>query len=247
MSWKSRLKEEYFRKTYPAEFLGIAESMGMSLIDFVQSYGGVRNDVLKLVPESAVKVLDVGCASGITGQILKSRGVKEVVGIELEPRVAEYAKLRLDNVLIGDVEMLEIPYPDGYFDLIMYNDILEHLVDPWKVLERHSRLLNPQGRIIMCVPNVQHYSSIINLLRGRWDYRETGLFAKSHLRYFCYKNIKDLVKALGFRICRVKRTYRLCQGTILLKDLAPVISLYVFRPFFVYQYIVMIERKSEDN
>lgn len=247
MSLKRKLKERYFRKVYPPEFIELAKPMGMDLIDFVQHYGGIRNDVMKLVPDDVERVLDVGCASGITGQILKSRGVKEVVGIDIEPAIADFAKERLDDVLIGDVEKLDIPYEDGYFDLIMYNDILEHLVDPWELLQKHKRLLSGRGRFIMGIPNIQHFHSLLNILKGRWDYEETGLFAKIHLRFFCYRNIKDMVNSVDHRIDKVHRNYKIFRKTILLKGLAPWISLYIFRRFFVYQYIVRTEKCQSRN
>ena len=243
MSLKRKLKEKYFRKVYPQELIDLAVPMGMDLIDFIQHYGGIRNDVLKLVPPNVKRVLDVGCASGITGQILKSRGAEEVVGIELEPTIAEFAKERLDNVLVGNVEKLDIPYEEGYFDLIMYNDILEHLYDPWELVKKHSKHLSPTGCFIMGIPNVQHFHSLLNILVGRWDYVETGLFAKIHIRFFCYKNIKDLVKSVGHKIDKVHRNYKIFKNTILLKGIAPFISLFIFRRFFVYQYVVRTKKQ----
>ncbi|NQS98408.1 MAG: class I SAM-dependent methyltransferase [candidate division Zixibacteria bacterium] len=240
-----RLKERYFRKHYPPEFIELAAPMGMDLLDFIQHYGGLRNDVLKLIPASVKRVLDVGCASGFTGEVLKSRGIETVVGVELEPTIAQFARQRLDDVIVGDVERIEIPYPDGYFDLIMYNDILEHLIDPWELVKKHSRLLSENGRFMIGFPNVRHFLSLLNILKGGWDYQEIGLFAKIHLRFFTLKNVKkDILAPVGHKVDKVWRHYRLFRRTSLFKTAAKLLSLYIFRDFFVYQYVIL--SKSED-
>lgn len=235
-----RIKINYFKKHYPPEFLKIAAEMDMDLIDFVQHYGGLRNDVIALIPNDVKTVLDVGCASGFTGEVLKSRGVETVVGVELEPAVAEFARQRLDDIIIGDVQRIDIPYPDGFFDLIMYNDILEHLVDPWGLVKRHKRLLSEKGRFMIGFPNVRHFLTICNVLKGRWDYEEFGIFAKIHLRFFTLKNIKrDILAPVDHEVDKIWRNYRLFRRTSLGKSLAKLLSLYVFRDFFVFQYAAL--------
>ena len=69
-------------------------------------------------------------------------------------------------------------------DCLVFGDVLEHLVDPWAVLARLARLVCDGGQILACIPNVQHYSVIVSLLRGKWDYQDEGLLDRTHLRFF---------------------------------------------------------------
>jgi len=163
----------------------------------------VRPEIAALVPATARRVLDVGCAGGRLGELLKRRGATEVVGVEVNREAAETAKGRLDRVFQADVQDLELPYEDGYFDCIIYGDVLEHLTDPWRVLSRHARLLGPEGRIVCSLPNVAHISVIAGVLNGRWEYQAAGILDRSHLRFFTRQTSLDLLQSAGYRALSV--------------------------------------------
>lgn len=165
-------------------------------------YEGVREDIVELVAESAQRVLDIGCAFGATGERLKRKGVKEVIGIEVDQRAYNEAKKRLDKVFFGDIEKMTLPFKDGYFDYIIYADILEHLVDPWSVLKRHKPLLKDGGQVIASIPNVGHYRVTKKLLRGKWDYEERGVLDSTHLRFFTEASVKKMFSEAGYKIDR---------------------------------------------
>src|ERR671939_210180 len=106
----------------------------MDLHEQVRLYTGDRHDLWPYVPCGTGAVLDVGCATGEVGAALKARGkAREVVGLELSPDAAAEARHRLDRVIEGDVEAVEVPYAD----------VLEHLRNPWALATRHRRLLRP--------------------------------------------------------------------------------------------------------
>ena len=107
-------------------------------------------------------------------------------------QAAKEAADHLDDVVCGDVETIELPWPDASFDAILCGDVLEHLADPWRTLRRLSALLVPGGLVIASIPNVQNYRMIRGLLRGRWDYRERGLLDFGHLRFFTWRSIVHL-------------------------------------------------------
>ncbi|MBI5380299.1 MAG: class I SAM-dependent methyltransferase [Opitutae bacterium] len=86
------------------------------------------------------------------------------------------------------------------FDGIILADILEHLRDPWKTLRQIRTLLRPDGAIWISVPNVAHNGILIELLQGRFDYREVGLLDNTHLRFFTADSLARLVAAAGLRI-----------------------------------------------
>jgi 2-polyprenyl-3-methyl-5-hydroxy-6-metoxy-1,4-benzoquinol methylase len=163
-------------------------------------YKSSRNEVTDLVDQKAQRVLDVGCAFGMAGEALKKRGVREVIGIELNQRAYQEASKRLDRVFLGDVEKLSLPFERGYFDYIIYSDILEHLTDPWSVLKKHRELLRDDGVVIASIPNVQHYRVIKKLLRGSWDYKEKGVLDSTHLRFFTLKSVREMFGQSGYKI-----------------------------------------------
>ena len=65
---------------------------------------------------------------------------------------------------------------------------------------RLARLVCDGGQILACIPNIQHYSVIVNLLRGRWDYQDEGLLDRTHLRFFTLASIRDLFVRAGLQV-----------------------------------------------
>ncbi|MBL7068758.1 MAG: class I SAM-dependent methyltransferase [Candidatus Omnitrophica bacterium] len=166
-------------------------------------YQGIREDVIELVPKDAERVLDIGCAFGITGENLKKRGVKEVIGVELDKDAYREAQKRLDKVFLGDIQTLSLPFKEDHFDCIIYADILEHLVNPWSVLKDHRQFLRKSGSIVASLPNVRHYRVVKKLLKGRWDYDEKGVMDSTHLRFFTLESIKKMFAEAGYGIDKV--------------------------------------------
>jgi 2-polyprenyl-3-methyl-5-hydroxy-6-metoxy-1,4-benzoquinol methylase len=166
-------------------------------------YSHERSDLLRLLPANAKleTVLDVGCGCGATGQYLKNHlTAKQVVGVEMNPAMAQQAQAILDQVIIGDLQQIDLPFEPGYFDCIICADVLEHLYDPWSALTRLSRYLTDEGYLLLSVPNVQHWSMILKLLVGRWEYRDEGILDCTHLRFFTRTSLRDLIQRAGFQI-----------------------------------------------
>jgi len=163
-------------------------------------YNGLREDIVDIVDKDVERILDIGCAFGVTGEKLKERGAKVVVGVELSSQAYKEARTRLDKVILGDVEKLNLPFRDGYFDCIIYSDVLEHLIDPWATLKKHRRLLREGGSLIASIPNVRHYRVVKKLVMGKWDYQERGVLDSTHLRFFTLNSIKKMFQDTDFRI-----------------------------------------------
>lgn len=188
--------------------------------------------------------MDVGCGDGKTGPVLKERGFREIVGIELDPRAAEMAMRSYDRVIVGNVEEEMLPYPRGYFDCILYGDILEHLVDPWKVLCGHREFLADGGSIVCSIPNIRYYKILKSLvLKGRWDYRALGILDRTHLRFFTLKTIEDMLMETGFEIRTVvKEGYS--------SRLIKMVNKLLFNrliDFLVVQYKIVATKRDQDD
>jgi SAM-dependent methyltransferase len=163
-----------------------------------------RPDIEELVPPHTQALLDVGCGTGRLGGSLKTLGIPRVVGVELNPRAAAEARAMLDEVVVADIEKDPLPFADGSFDCIVYGDILEHLVDPWTTLHSQRRLLTPAGAVVVSIPNVAYWRNVLGILRGRWEYTASGTLDATHLRFFTWAGIEQLLDQAGYRVERVK-------------------------------------------
>ncbi len=170
-------------------------------------YDQARPEVAALVPPECRRVLEVGCARGNLGQLLKARG-HHVTGIELVPEAAAVARRRLDRVLTADVETDGFPFPAESFDAVVFADVLEHLVDPWRVLREAAGVLAPGGVVVASIPNLQNGDVLWRLLRGKWEYRERGITDFGHLRFFTLSTIRGLFAQAGLSVTSVGRRYR---------------------------------------
>ncbi len=204
-------------------------------------YSWNRKDILKLIPGNIERLLDVGCGKGLLGKYLKKSGIKTVVGIELIKEAEKIAKKHLDKVYIGDIENKSFPIKKEYFDCIICGDILEHLIDPYSVLLKLKSYLKKDGILIISIPNVQHYSVIYRLILGKWDYEESGILDKTHLRFFTLKTIKDLLVSTGFNIIDVKRNYVYSR----LLQIITLNCIKLFKGFCTRQYLITAKKCTD--
>ena len=146
--------------------------------------------MLPLVPLTAKKVLELGCGTGSFASQIKKRNDCEVWGIELVEKQARKAAEVLDKVIIGDVTTEVSALPGSYFDCVICNDILEHLVDPYILLKTLRDHITATGVLVASIPNVRYYRVVKDLvLHGEWKYKESGVLDKTHLRFFTRKSI----------------------------------------------------------
>lgn len=151
------------------------------------------------VPRQAKTLLDVGCGRGGFGQSLLQRGPIDLTGIELDPVAADAASERYHQVITGAFPS-DIP-PDRVFDCIVFNDILEHLVDPWGALAAAKKMLSPGGVVVASVPNMRYWPVLWPLLRrGEWRYVSDGVLDRTHLRFFTLSSVVEMFRGAGYEI-----------------------------------------------
>lgn len=164
-----------------------------------------RPEMLEYIPESAERILEAGCASGLFGAQLKRRPNVEVWGIEYDSVSAESARNRLDMVFAGDILGLTDHLPNAYFDCVIFNDVLEHLVDPYAVLLKVKSKLAKDGLIVCSIPNIRFFYTLRNFIVSKqWKYEDAGIMDKTHLRFFTKRSIEDMFDSLGYRIVELK-------------------------------------------
>ncbi len=159
-----------------------------------------RHEMLKYVPQESQIVLDVGCSSGSFGQLLKSNRNIEVWGVELDRDAALEATKKLDKV-INSAFSDDLNLPEQGFDCIIFNDVLEHLVDPWSALTYSKKLLKNSGLVVASIPNVRYFNNTWEfLVEKNWDYTDWGILDKTHLRFFTQRSIRSLFENLDYMV-----------------------------------------------
>lgn len=168
-------------------------------------YSQPRSDVAALVPESAQRILDVGCGFGALGRELTARRPRTLHGIERHAAAASHLQGVYQRYVIADGEAGLDQFRAERYDCIVFADVLEHLVDPWAVLKKAKNMLAPGGAVVTSIPNVRNIALLFNLVvRGRWRYEDSGLLDRTHLRFFTRAEIYDLYASAGLAIERIE-------------------------------------------
>jgi 2-polyprenyl-3-methyl-5-hydroxy-6-metoxy-1,4-benzoquinol methylase len=165
-----------------------------------------RPELRALVPIGARRVLDVGCGGGALGAALKAeRPGCEVIGLEGFPEAAARARARLDDVLCLDLDSLEELPPDaGKFDAMVFGDVLEHLLDPVRLLRTLLPALADDGVLVLSIPNVKHWTVLFPLLvKDRWTYEDAGLLDRTHVHLFTCATAAEMLSGLGLEVVHV--------------------------------------------
>lgn len=209
-------------------------------------YSNIRKDILGLLPagKKGLKVLEIGAAYGATLHYLKQNGIAaETVGVDLfEDTKNPQNYLPANQFIFGNIEQIELPGFEKHFDLILLPDVLEHLIEPQKVLEKLQKHLKDDGIIILSMPNIRHYSAMVKIFfKGNFEYEESGLFDYTHMRFYCKKNIAALVRKSGYTILQAESSIKNYKGKSMAK-IINIITFGVFEEFFSYQYFFSIRK-----
>lgn len=168
-------------------------------------YSGIREEMLIYIPSCAKTILEVGCGDGNFGRMIKSRYHAEVWGIEICEPAIDRAGKKLDKVLMGNFEQDALPLPREYFDCVIFNDVLEHFINPWEALEKTKICLKKDGCVVSSIPNVRYFYNIKALLKHKeWNYTKDGILDSTHLRFFTIKSIQALFQSCGFNVLKIE-------------------------------------------
>lgn len=166
---------------------------------------GSLNTMRRLCGDGKV-ILDVGCASGYLGAYLKKQD-NTVYGIDGNASALEKAKKIYREVACVDLNRIDFQKQvlDGAsFDVIVFADVLEHLLDPEGVLEYFRKFLKPNGKIVVSLPNVALWRVRFNLLFGKFEYTDYGVLDRTHLHLYTFRTAKDLVEKAGFKTISIR-------------------------------------------
>ena len=168
-------------------------------------YSCERKEMLKYIPYGSSTILDVGCATGNFGESLKKLFGAEVWGIEAHIDSAMKASMKLNKVITGDIQTSINELPQNYFDCIVFNDVLEHLTDPYNVLKEINGKLKKDGSIVASIPNVRYVINLKELLWNKdWQYKDNGILDYDHYRFFTKKSIVRMFQDAGYNLVLIE-------------------------------------------
>ena len=162
-------------------------------------YQQQRHDMRAYLPENPRRVLEVGCGEG--GFSAGIQGAAEKWGIEPNPVAAGVAAGRLDRVLTGRFDDVAGALPRGYFDLIVCNDVIEHMEDHDRFLRDIRAHIAEGGVLVGSVPNMRNYKVLFDLLFLKdWRYQDSGIMDRTHLRWFTKTGLHRSLSESGYDI-----------------------------------------------
>ncbi len=152
-------------------------------------YKGIRNEIVPFLPQKYSKVLEIGCGNG--GFRANVFDDCEYWGVEPFKEASDIAKERLDKVLVGTFDDVFNDLPDNYFDLVICNDVIEHMVDHHLFYNKIKDKCANDAYMVGSIPNVRYIGNLYDvIIKKDWEYQEKGILDNTHLRFFTLKSIK---------------------------------------------------------
>lgn len=163
---------------------------------------GVLRNIPRLGrPAETRFVLDVGCGGGALAEAIEKKGYS-VCGIESYGPAAELAGRRMSRVIHEDLTNLGAvsrALASRRFHVLVFSDVLEHLANPAHILKSYLAFLDDAGTVIVSVPNVAAWNIRLRLLFGMFDYTDTGILDRTHLRFFTFKTAQKMLLEAGVK------------------------------------------------
>ena len=199
-------------------------------------------------------VLELGPATGYFTRFLTESLNCQVDCVEYSAEMAEHTRPVAREIWVGDLDELELGarIDPSTYDFVIAADVLEHLKNPWRVMDMCRPLLKPDGRFLISVPNVGHAALVAELLSGRFEYRDEGLLDRTHLRLFTRKSVLDMLQQSGYRPRSIDRVEWMAERTEfnrVLENCPPRLRDYLLAhpDSLTYQFIVDSEIGSLDD
>ena len=157
--------------------------------------------ILKYVPLDVRRVLEFGCGNGEFCNLVKSRNEAEYWGVQINTQAAKDASKKLYRVINADAVAAINELPNDYLDCIIFDDVPEHLVDPFSLLISVKAKLTQKGPVVASIPNVRSRKNLKQLIwHGEWEYVQASITDNIHLRSFTYKSLVATFLSLRYDI-----------------------------------------------
>ncbi len=163
------------------------------------------SEILKYVQPITGSMLDIGCHGGtFTHRLLDKLQTKDIYGIDISPSAIALIKKRLPFGKFQVANAQELPFQDGFFEVVFCLEVLEHVDDPISVLQEVKRVLKKGGKFYILVPSDNKLFKIIWLM---WTLYYPH-WRHAHVQSYSKNTLEKLLNELGFKIIKV-RTFNL--------------------------------------
>jgi len=195
--------------------------MSQSRYDYPFDPGKQNNtpaSVYRLAVSGGERVLDLGSGPGVVSTHLQAKAGKSVTCVDNDKELLRLAGERgVGKTMVADLndERWSQRLGGDRFDVVILADVLEHLLDPGRMLAElyESPLLAPGGYLVVSIPNAAHEGALAELVTGHLTYRPTGLLDETHIRFFTLDSFRRLAEANGFLVTHIERTVRTLEQT----------------------------------
>jgi 2-polyprenyl-3-methyl-5-hydroxy-6-metoxy-1,4-benzoquinol methylase len=187
-------------------------------MDFSDYRRNTRHEMLAFVPEQCRRILEIGCGEGIF--VSSITGCKERWGVEPDTISAQVASSQIERVLVGTFDSVRNQLPANYFDLVICNDVIEHMIDHDAFFREIQAYMVPGAVIIGSVPNVRYFKNLFDLVVLRdWDYKLAGVLDRTHLRFFTLRSLRRSLAASGLQVEQVQGINSMLRSSINFRSL----------------------------
>lgn len=225
----------------------------------------VNVSILSQFISNGEKVLDIGCGEGKLGKILIQKNC-EMYGIEIDQVAKENAlknsgykdifSFNIENFEENSEEQKRFLEKDLQFDVIALIDILEHVINPTVVLLNSLKFLKDNGRILVSIPNVNNADILLNLLQGKFNYREAGVLDNTHTKYFTKSSFVEWIADVNSILAKYNLECEYIGGTFgytkyleWIKEKKPFVYNFIqLNPYFhTIQHLFALTRSPKEN
>lgn len=190
--WRSP-ESVYMTKTYEEDYFYSKNYLKNRRHKIIKS--GWFIDMALNINPSAGSLLEVGCSVGNTLEAARDRNLQHL-GTDVSRYAVEYCR---SCGLNAETKSLDELLADSLkFDIVYMQHVLEHFEDPFETLEKCHRLLNPEGILIIIVPNSDYRNAGQGRSRHRF-YNQKGV-GSEHFVYFNYASVESVLAWAGFRV-----------------------------------------------
>jgi 2-polyprenyl-3-methyl-5-hydroxy-6-metoxy-1,4-benzoquinol methylase len=172
----------------------------MSNIPVRQYFLNLRQEVAPLLPKTFKKTLEIGCGAGGFSQTYLT-SAQENWGIEPDRNAASIGAPSFHKLIVGTYDQAASELPEQYFDLVVCNDVIEHMPDHDAFLQQIKKKMTRNAVIVGSIPNIRHFTAMVKLLLFKdWPYADDGILDRTHLRFFTEKSLRRALEQNGYEI-----------------------------------------------